>query len=234
MNSSQAKLDLLFLTEASKLLGIKPPSIEYVRDFKLIGQCVEAGSKVKLCENWEITLPLGVICRYIVIAHELIHAKQHQSGDYVDRWDGTVFKGQFVSNKQYSDMNHEDVPWEIEANDQMESLRDSTIEILRSKGIEIEKIEFVKNKSSQEPPKHSTENKYDKTMKLIKKRNEEASLKDVPVIEKTIMDFDTCESCGCSLDWINFSSYCSGCESELSDEHEPLERDEDLFWDEGA
>lgn len=128
-------MDRIYIVEACKFLGIKVPEIEYVKDFRNIGQCLDTGLKIKICRNWVYTKKFGKLCRYLVIAHELIHCKQHQLGEQVDKWNGTIFKGQFVSNKEYSEMDYSDVPWEKEANELMTPLRDKVIGSLKSRGI---------------------------------------------------------------------------------------------------
>jgi formate dehydrogenase maturation protein FdhE len=41
----------------------------------------------------------------------------------------------------------------------------------------------------------------------------------------TIEDFDSCETCGCSLTWINFKSTCAECENEFDEEYDEFDAD---------
>lgn len=136
---------MIFMTEASRILGIATPTLEYVKDFPSVGQCVDNGLKVKLCENWGYTERYGSYCRYLIIAHEMVHSKQHQTGEQIDHWNGTTFKGRFISDKEYSEMPNEEVPWEVEANEIMWNLRDQVIDSLAQKEIFLKKGPFKPN-----------------------------------------------------------------------------------------
>lgn len=168
MINNRINCDLAFIREASLILGIKTPKIEYVKDFRSIGQCADLGFKIKLCKNWNFTSKSGKYCRYLVLAHEMIHSRQHQIGDQVENWNGTTFKGQFISNKEYSDMANEEVPWEIEANELMWELRDKVIRSLNRKGILIKAGHHrPKIKTTSSKDCSSGQNSYDRIMKKI-------------------------------------------------------------------
>lgn len=112
-----------------KLLNISHPSI-YIKLLKTKGNFIILSPEVLKQKEWTITLGLNDSTNIVLkfLAHELTHLKQilrkelvlSSEGELI--WKGELFdKDEYMKNREYYDRT----PWEVEARERQEELRDS-------------------------------------------------------------------------------------------------------------